>query len=216
MIKIHDLTKRHGKCTVADSLCLHIIAGETVAISGPSGSGKTTLLRIIAGLEVADAGAISLAGRPVDVHVAPHRRGIAFLFQTAALWPHLSVAGNILFALDGLFTRTWREQRMQHLLGRMGLAGFADRSPATLSGGEARRVALARALAPQRPILLLDEPTSNLDTQLRDRMLELIAEERQANGTTIVLATHEHFDSARLADRCLALRDGRLGAVLTA
>lgn len=214
MIEVHNLLKRQGDRAVADALFLHVMPGETVAIAGPSGSGKTTLLRIIAGLELADAGEIRLGGRQVDFHDAPHTRGIGFLFQTAALWPHMSVAGNIMFGLDG-FTRAWREERVAQLLERVGLAGFADRSSPTLSGGEARRVALARSLAPQRPILLLDEPTSNLDTELREQILDLIAEERQANGTTIVLATHEHFDAARLADRCLTMRDGRLASVGT-
>lgn len=209
MIEIQRLVKWYGKRAVAAGLSLHVAVGESVALSGPSGSGKTTLLRILAGLEAPDSGAIRLAGRNVDFHNAPHTRGIGFLFQTAALWPHMSVADNILFGLEG-FPRAWQKSRAEELLERVGLAGFSGRHPGTLSGGEARRVALARALAPQRPILFLDEPTANLDTELRRQILGLIAEERKAHGTTIVLATHEPNDAVQLADRYLTLQNGQL------
>ncbi len=209
MIDLHELVKRRGTRAVADALCLRVRPGETLAINGPSGSGKTTLLRLIAGLELPDSGQIRIGGKSVDFHDAVHTRGIAFLFQSAALWPHMSVASNIMFGIHDQ-PMAWRQTRMLELLNRVGLAQFADRRPDSLSGGEARRIALARALAPQRPILLLDEPTSNLDAELRAQILALIAQEREAHGTTIVLATHEHSDAARLADRCLTLRNGHL------
>ena len=209
MMEIRNLTKRHGMRVVADALCLHVKRGEMVAILGPSGSGKTSLLRVIAGLDSLDSGEISLGGMTVDGTRLPHTRGISFMFQSAALWPHMSVAGNIEFGLDNI-TSEQRTVRVRQLLNDVGLAGFADRSPSTLSGGEARRVALARALAPRRPILLLDEPTSNLDDKLREQILQLIANECDANSTTVLLATHELLEAQRLADRCLALRNGRL------
>ncbi len=212
MIEIENLTKRRGERVVADRLCLRVEPGETVAISGPSGSGKTSLLRLIAGLDFPDSGEISLNGMPADGNSLPHTRGISFMFQSAALWPHMSVASNIEFGLAGLSVEQC-VARIGQLLNHVGLAGFADRSPSTLSGGEARRVALARALAPRRPILLLDEPTSNLDGELREQILQLIADECRANSTTVLLATHELLDAERLADRCLALRDGRLVAL---
>ena len=209
MIELLGVSLRKGERQIMSSLDLHVSAGETVAISGASGSGKTTLLRLIAGLESPDDGEVRLAGHTVGADKPPHRRNIGFLFQTSALWPHLSVAGNILFGLEQ-FPRAWRDERLRYLLARIELDGFATRVPATLSGGEARRVALARALAPQRAILLLDEPTSNLNPQLRERMLALINDERQARGTTILLATHEALEAERLASRHLTLDDGHL------
>jgi iron(III) transport system ATP-binding protein len=212
MIRIRELVKRHGDRAVADHLALRLAPGEAVAIVGPSGSGKTTLLRMIAGLELPDAGEIHLGGRRVDHRDAPHTRGLAFLFQTASLWPHMTVAENILFGLDDL-PRARRRTRVDLLLERVGLSGFAGRHPATLSGGEARRVALARALAPRRAILLLDEPTSNLNPELREAIVALVAEERAVHGTTMIVATHEQVDATRLAGRRLILRDGRLAKV---
>ena len=209
MIRIRDLVKRWGDRAVADKLALCVAPGEAVAIVGPSGSGKTTLLRMIAGLELPEAGEIRLGGRRVDQRDAPHTRGLAFLFQTAALWPHMTVAENVLFGLDDL-PRAERRTRVDLLLERVGLSGFADRYPAGLSGGEARRVALVRALAPRRAILLLDEPTSNLNPELREAINVLVGEERAAGGTTLVVATHDQADVTRLAGRRLILDDGRL------
>lgn len=211
MIELQNLSMRRGSRVVADALSLCVAPGETLAISGPSGSGKTSLLRLIAGLDRPDKGEIILAGERADSSLLPHTRGISFMFQSAALWPHLSVAGNIEFGLKDSPAEQ-RQARVTQLLNQLGLSGFAGRSPSTLSGGEARRVALARALAPQRPILLLDEPTSNLDGELREQVLQLIADECRANSITVVLATHERSDAERLANRCLSLRDGRLVA----
>ena len=209
MIELAAVSLLRNGLVIADAIDLRVVPGEAIAIAGPSGSGKTTLLRLIAGLELADRGEIRLGGRAVDYRDPPHCRGIAFLFQTAALWPHMSVAANIAFGLGDLSPGA-RAARTRQLLSQVGLDDHGNRSPTSLSGGEARRVALARALAPRRPILLLDEPTTNLNAELRDRMLALIAAERQENGTTLIMATHEPADAIRIADRCLDLRDGRL------
>lgn len=209
MIEVHGLRKRVGERWVARGLDLVVEQGASVAIMGPSGSGKTTLLRILAGLEPADAGEILLAGRRADAQLPPHRRGIAFLFQSSALWPHLSVGENIAFPLAHL-RRPVRQRRVQELLEAVGLPEAWRRDPAGLSGGEARRVALARALAARCPILLLDEPTSNLDARTRQRVLALIREESQANGTTTLLVSHDPAETEALAGRRLLLDDGIL------
>ncbi len=209
MIELRGLVKCQGDRAVACGLDLKVQAGESVAIEGPSGSGKTTLLRMIAGLEHPDAGEIRLAGHRVGPQMPPHRRGLAFLFQSSALWPHLSVGENIGFSL-GALGRSQRRERVAQLLFNLGLAEAENRDPSSLSGGEARRVALARALAEPRPILLLDEPTSNLDPQTRNKVLDLILAERRSNGTTTVLVSHDAAEASVLADRRLRLIDGLL------
>lgn len=209
VIQIRGLHKRLGERWLARGLDLVVERGASVAIMGPSGSGKTTLLRILAGLESADAGEIHLVGRRADTQLPPHRRGIAFLFQSSALWPHLSVSENIAFPLAHL-RRAERAQRVRELLEAVGLPDAWRRDPAGLSGGEARRVALARALAARCPILLLDEPTSNLDPGTRQRVLALIRAESQANGTTTLLVSHDWMETEALAERRLLLQDGIL------
>ncbi len=209
MIEIAGLQKRMGDRLVASELSLVVPAGSRLAIEGPSGSGKTTLLRMIAGLEHPDRGEIRLAGRRADAGLPPYRRGIGFLFQSSSLWPHLSVAENIGFALSGLSSGQ-RRQRVRELLQQLGLAAAAHRDPSTLSGGEARRVSLARALADRPRILLLDEPTSNLDAASRQSVMELILSEWQADHTTIVLVSHDPEEVEQLADRRLQLVAGQL------
>ncbi|MBK1720282.1 ABC transporter ATP-binding protein [Thiocystis violacea] len=208
MIRVEGLTLSYGTATVLDRLDLRVARGESVALLGASGSGKTTLLRAIVGLAEPMAGRVSLNGQDVG-SVPPHARGAGFVFQSANLWPHLTVGDNITFGI-GHLPRVERRARLNALLAAIGLEALEHRYPPELSGGEARRVALARALAPRRPILLLDEPTVNLNPELAAAMLDLIAAERRARGTTLVLVTHQREEAVKLADRLVWLRNGRL------
>jgi iron(III) transport system ATP-binding protein len=179
---------------------------------GASGSGKTTLLRLLAGLELPDAGRIYLDGRLASEPgwaLAPHRRGIGFAFQRSALWPHMTVAQNIAFGLgdaprDRVRVSVWR------LLAEMQLDGLADRYPDQLSGGQSRRVALARALAPEPRFLLLDEPLTNIEPELKKRLLTVVRGHAERTGACVVYVTHDADEAAATGGRTSILRDGRL------
>jgi iron(III) transport system ATP-binding protein len=159
-----------------------------------------------------DKGTISMGGHVVsssDIFVPPSERRIGFVFQSAALWPHMTVAGNILFALDALSERE-QQQRLTALLDRMGIPHLRDRYPDQISGGEARRVALARALAPRPEILLLDEPLTNLDRALREELLVLIGESAREEGSTMLYVTHDEHEATMIADTIIRLEAGRV------
>ena len=168
MLDVDEVTVRFGARVVLDSVCLHVAAGEMVALLGPSGSGKSTLLRVIAGIVPADSGRVVLDG--VDItHVPTHRRSVGMVFQNEQLFPHMDVAGNVGFGLRMAgIDKGVRGQRVAELLELVGLAGFGSRHIDGLSGGERKRVALARSLAPQPKLLLLDEPLTGLDRDLGD------------------------------------------------
>ena len=216
-ISVRNVTKRFALHQALDSVTLEIGVKESVVILGSSGCGKTTLLRLIAGLEVPDRGEIWLA----DVQVAgpgrsllpPYRRQIGFVFQDLALWPHLTVPGNLGFVLDALtIPRAERSRRIDDALKLVRIEGFATRYPHQLSGGEQQRVALARALIGAPRLLLLDEPLSSLDAELRAAMRnELVRIQRTLDATTIYV-THDREDAAVLADRMIEMRAGRIVA----
>jgi len=201
--------------TVAlDGVDLAVPAGVIAGVLGPSGSGKTTLVRCIAGFEHPDGGVVSLHGRELvsaTVFVPAHARGIGVVPQEGALFPHLTVAQNIGFGLVGKLRRGRRE-RVRQLLDLVGLSGLGERRPDQLSGGQQQRVALARALAPKPELVLLDEPFSALDAQLRVELREEVRELLRGVGTTAVLVTHDQSEAMSLSDHLIVMREGRVVA----
>jgi thiamine transport system ATP-binding protein len=205
VLDVDDVTVRFGARVVLGSVCLHVAAGEMIALLGPSGSGKSTLLRVIAGIVPADSGHVVLDG--VDItHVPTHRRSVGMVFQDEQLFPHMDVAGNVGFGLRmaGIDKRV-RGQRVGELLELVGLAGFGSRHIDGLSGGERKRVALARSLAPQPKLLLLDEPLTGLDRELHDRLAVEVSAILTAQATTAIWVTHDAEEAATVAGRTVAL-----------
>lgn len=207
MLHVESLRARHDGRDLFTNLTLHIASGERVALLGPSGSGKTTLLRIIAGLEAAESGRVVINDRDVT-NVAPHSRGVGMVFQDNQLFPHLDVAANVGYgeAVHRL-PRDERDRVVADMLELIGLQGFAGRDVTTLSGGEAKRVALARALAPRPAVLLLDEPLTGLDVALHDRLLADVRAVLAARRTTTLHVTHDPAEAAAVADRVVLLAD---------
>ena len=201
MLDVRDVTVRFGDHTVLDQASLTVDDREIVALLGPSGSGKSTMLRVIAGLLVPDGGSVWLDGEDVS-RVAAHRRQVGLVFQDEQLFPHLSVAANVGFGLrmQGQ-PREVIAARVDELLSLVGLASFGPRAVTSLSGGEAKRVALARSLAPRPRVLLLDEPLTGLDRELHDRLAGELAHLLRATGTAALLVTHDADEAATIADR---------------
>ncbi len=206
-LDVSDVTVTFEVAPVLDEVSLSVAAGDVVALLGPSGSGKSTLLRVIAGILAPDSGRIAVQG--VDVTDRPtHRRGVGMVFQDNQLFPHLSVLDNVAFGpkMAGA-TRSDRAERAARWLRRVGLAGFEDRRVTDLSGGEAKRVALARSLAAEPSVVLLDEPLTGLDRELHDRLAgELASLLRDAHVTTL-LVTHDADEAVTIADRTVQLAD---------
>lgn len=211
-VAVVGLRKAFGQLPVLRDINLTVADGSLTALIGRSGCGKTTLLRMIAGFDRPDAGTVSIGGRTVTapgVAIAPERRRIGYVTQEGNLFPHLSVAGNIAFGLP------WRARRARHgiaeLLELVGLdESYAKRPPHELSGGEQQRVALARALAPRPDVVLLDEPFSALDAQLRMETRSAVTAALTATGTTTVLVTHDQAEALSLATRVAVMRDGTI------
>jgi ABC-type Fe3+/spermidine/putrescine transport system ATPase subunit len=220
-VELRNVTKHFASHRALDEVTLTVAARESVVVLGPSGCGKTTLLRVIAGLDVPDEGEIWLgnvhAAGPRRSVVPSHRREIGFVFQDLALWPHLTVAGNLQFVLDGSnVPRVERSRRIDDALKLVRIDGFGSRFPHELSGGEQQRVALARALVGSPRLLLLDEPLSSLDAELRAAMRSELARLQRTLAVTTVYVTHDREDAAVLADRVIEMRAGRIVAVTEA
>jgi sulfate transport system ATP-binding protein len=213
MIAATDIVKRFGDFTALDAISLDIPEGSLTALLGPSGSGKSTLLRVIAGLETPDAGRVVIGGEDVT-GVAPQRRGVGFVFQHYAAFKHLSVRRNIAFGLE-VRKRSKDEirARVDELLEVMGLAGYADRLPSQLSGGQRQRMALARALAVEPKVLLLDEPFGALDANVRAELRTWLRRLHDDVGVTTVLVTHDQEEAMDVADRIAVMNHGAIEQV---
>jgi ABC-type Fe3+/spermidine/putrescine transport system ATPase subunit len=215
-ITIAGLTKTYPGPAVPAlrSVSLDVAPGTFLVLLGPSGSGKTTLLRCLAGIERIDSGEITIGGRTVAdgrAHTPPDQRDLSMVFQDYALWPHLTALDNVAFALRRRrLPRAECRTRASSMLERVGLAEFARRYPNELSGGQQQRVALARALIAETGLILCDEPLSNLDADLRDRMrVEISSLVREAGATTVYI-THDQAEAFALADKVGVLEEGRL------
>jgi thiamine transport system ATP-binding protein len=202
---VTGVTVRFEATTVLDDVSLSVADGETVALLGPSGSGKSTLLRVIAGLLTPDAGGVTIDD--VDITgLATHRRGVGMVFQDEQLFPHRDVGENVAFGLRMAgVDATTRTARVDEMLALVGLSGFGRRRVTDLSGGEAKRVALARALAPTPRVLLLDEPLTGLDADLHDRLALDLHSVLRSTGTTAVHVTHDRAEADVVADRVVTL-----------
>ena len=206
-----------------NGISLKIQDGEFIAVLGPSGCGKTTLLRLLAGFTPPSSGEIRIGEQVVanrDYVLPPNERFISMVFQSYALWPHMSVRKNVEFPIkNNKFVspeiRSNCDSRVQELIGMVGLTGMEKRLPAQLSGGQRQRVALARALAVNPDLLLMDEPLSNLDTELRVEMRREIKELHQKTKVTVVYVTHDQSEALALADRIVVMNQGQIEQVGT-
>ncbi|HZB76404.1 MAG TPA: TOBE-like domain-containing protein [Solirubrobacteraceae bacterium] len=213
MIAARSITKRFGDFTALDDVSLEIPDGSLTALLGPSGSGKSTLLRIIAGLEQPDGGTVFIGNDDVT-SVTPQKRGIGFVFQHYAAFKHMTVRDNVAFGLS-IRKRPKEEirKRVDELLGVVGLAGYHERYPGQLSGGQRQRMALARALAVEPSVLLLDEPFGALDAKVRTELREWLRRLHDEVHVTTVLVTHDQEEAMAIADNIAVMDHGRIEQV---
>jgi iron(III) transport system ATP-binding protein len=213
-VRLRGLRKAFGPVTAVAGIDLDVEPGSTCALLGPSGCGKTTTLRLIAGLEKPDAGTVAIGEETVSTpqrSLPPERRRIGMVFQDYALFPHLDVAGNVGYGLGRRPDRV----RVERMLDTVGLGGLGDRQPHELSGGQQQRVALARALVSEPRAVLLDEPFSNLDASLRERVRAEVRDILRAQGVTSVFVTHDQEEALSLADTVAVVNEGRIEQVGT-
>jgi ABC-type sugar transport system ATPase subunit len=208
VLKIESLTKSFNGKKILDNITLSTGDGELVVILGPSGCGKSTILRLIAGLEEADSGRIFIGERQVDT-LSPQARNVALVFQNYALYPHMSVAQNLAFPLKVAgYKKDEIKEKVKNTAAMIGLLERLDARPSELSGGQRQRVALGRAIIRKPDIYLLDEPLSNLDADLRQRMRREIVELQKKLGTTTIYVTHDQTEALTMADRLAVIESG--------
>lgn len=206
LLAVRNLSRRFisSQPAVVDAVSLDVGAGEILALVGPSGCGKSTTLRMIAGLESCDAGSVSLSGEDITA-LGPEKRGIGMVFQDYALFPYLKVVDNILFGAPRKHVEV-----AERFLDMVGLSGLGQRYPDELSGGQQQRVALARSLAAEPRLILLDEPFSNLDAALRSATRQEIRRLLKSTGMAVLCVTHDQEEALSFADRVAVMRDGRI------
>ena len=208
------MSKTFDGTLAVDDFDIEVKRGQILALVGPSGCGKTTVLRMIAGLEVLDTGRIEIGGELVASsgrHIGPDKRSVGIVFQDYALFPHMTVDGNVGYGLE----RKGKSERVEEVLALVGLEGLGKRLPSELSGGQQQRVALARTLASKPDVLLLDEPFSNLDAGLRERVRSEIREILKEAGTTTVFVTHDQQEALFMGDLVGVQVGGRIEQVDT-
>lgn len=209
-LTLANVSKSYGATHAVIDLNLSVEKGEFVSLLGPSGCGKTTTLQMIAGFSEVSAGRITLDGRDIT-HAKPNSRGLGIVFQSYALFPHMSVEGNVSFGLEmRRMPRAERVERVKAALALVHLEAHAARYPRELSGGQRQRVALARALVIEPPVLLLDEPLSNLDAKLREEMQFELRQIQRKVGTTTVMVTHDQTEAMSISDRVVVMEAGRV------
>ena len=213
-IRLDTLGKSFGSTRVLQDVTMSIEAGEFVAVLGPSGCGKTTLLRCLAGFERLTEGTIAIGGSTVSTpkrHIPPEDRGVGVVFQNYALWPHMTVGQNVSYGLKiAGIAKSDRDARVAKVLDTVELGPLANRRPADLSGGQRQRVALARCLAMESRVVLLDEPLANLDVHLRGTLEEEFARFHKRSGATMFYITHDQSEALALADRVAVMDKGRI------
>ncbi len=216
-IEVRGLSKNFGAFQALKGIDIFIEEKEFVTFLGPSGCGKTTTLRLIAGFLTPDAGSITVGGEVLSSRagsVPPERRRMGMVFQNYAVWPHMSVLENVAFGLRYTdFDRAGKKARVDQVLAAVGLEGLEDRNPGQLSGGQQQRVALARSLVVEPSILLLDEPLSNLDAKLRERMRSELKSLQRRTGITFIYVTHDQAEAMALSDRIAVFRAGTVQQV---
>ncbi len=215
IIDIDSVSKLYDGEKVLDNISLEIAEGQRIVILGPSGCGKTTILRLIAGFIAPDTGSISIGGELVSksgrIITPPEQRNLGMVFQDLALWPHLSVKGNIEFGLKAKgVPKTERERRIQETLNLVGMRHLAERKPAELSGGQQQRVALARPLVLEPKVLLMDEPLSSLDLELKLRLRKEVLRLQEKLGFTLLYVTHDRDEAFGMATRVVIMSKGRV------
>ena len=212
-ILVDHVSKRFGDFVAVDDVSLEVESGSLTALLGPSGSGKSTLLRIVAGLETPDSGEILLSGKDAT-RLSPQKRNVGFVFQHYAAFKHMTVRENVAFGLKVRKRPTAEiRERVDELLNLVQLHGFGDRYPAQLSGGQRQRMALARALAPEPQVLLLDEPFGALDARVRTELREWLRQLHDAVHVTTVFVTHDQEEAMEISDQIAVINHGRLEQV---
>ncbi|MFQ5825853.1 MAG: ABC transporter ATP-binding protein, partial [Dehalococcoidia bacterium] len=215
-VKIRNVTKTFGSVVAVDHISFDVQSGEMLTLLGPSGCGKSTTLRLIAGLEHPETGEISVGGRllasaEMDLFVSPEKRGMGMVFQSYAVWPHMTVFDNVAYPLKlRKMPKAAIREKVKTALDLVGLQGLGERPGTLLSGGQQQRVALARALVFEPQILLLDEPLSNLDAKLREQMRIELKALQQRIGVTSIYVTHDQAEAMVLSDRLAVMNAGKI------